>query len=198
MSKPNEEDRVQKIAPFTPRNQLTSDAPCPPVRSRRWFPWLIAGPILFGVLAIAALITAYQTDFLKYGLYGYPKTPMTVAKAEQIASAGPSSGSGLEEVEAWLPSQGIISNPKTQGPYYGVYRKRENEAFPNTWMDGVGNQTVAECAGLKTADVPTFIRVTYPDADRYLLGFDEIIIYFFFDAKDRLIKHWVDVRHIMP
>jgi hypothetical protein len=56
MSQPNEEDRVQKIAPLTPRSDFTSDAPCIPAGSGRWFPWLTASPLLFGVLAVAAML----------------------------------------------------------------------------------------------------------------------------------------------
>jgi len=58
-------------------------------------------------------------------------------------------------------------------------------------MDNTGGRTMAECAGLKTDDVSWYIRIEYPDADRFLLGGTKIMIYLFFDAHDHLIKHWV-------
>jgi hypothetical protein len=199
MSQPNEEGRVQNNPPLVPRSGFTPDRPCAAVRPRGWLRWLTAGSILFAVLAIAVLITAYKADFFKYGPWDYPTTPMTVTKADQMASGGPPPGSSLEEVEAWLPSQGVTSNSRAPGPYYYFQRRSENDASAKRWMhSGEGGRSPAEYAGLKEGEVYSYIGVTYPDADRGFIFRDIITIYFFFDAKDRLIKHYVDLFRLMP
>jgi hypothetical protein len=178
---------------------FTADPPAPAIRSRR-VRWVLLTLISLAIAAAVGLVVAAATGHLQHLVVGFPTTPMTVEQADRMASAGPPPGSTLAEVEAWLASQGITSNPASSpGPSYDIWPYRNHRhGLSRSSMDNVGNQTVAECAGLRTDDVYTYVRVWYPDADRYFLGKDRIIIYFFFDADDRLLKHWVDVDHIMP
>ena len=188
MSRPNGEARIQKNSPPKVCADFTGDRPLIPTRRQRRFNWLIVGPIVFGVLAVAVLIAGYETDFFKYGLTGYPTTPMTVEKAEQMASRGPPAGSSLEEVEAWLTLQGVAYRV---GPPKG-------EVAAEQWEFNQGNQTDAVRAALKTSEVSSYVCVTYPDADRAFLEWDGITVFFFFDSTNRLIKHWVNMVRVRP
>ncbi len=197
MNGPSDEERIQANEPPHARTDLTAEGSrLVSFRPPRRFLWLAAGLMLIAVLAIAIVVVSAMTGALDHVLFGYPTTRMTVKKAERMADAGPLAGSSLDVVKTWLTSRGVTSIPAGTGPYYGVFRRGREGASSNTWMDKRGGQTVAECAGLKTGDVNSFIRVTYPDPDRYFMGMDEITIYFFFDTKDRLVRHWVDVFHI--
>jgi hypothetical protein len=62
-------------------------------------------------------------------------------------------------------------------------------------MDCRGSRTVAECAGLAVDTVHSVIRVSYPDARRPLIGQIEVTVYLFFNADERLIRHWSDEFH---
>jgi hypothetical protein len=174
---------------------FTADAPAPAVGVRPRVLWVRLALLLLAVVAAVSLVVAGATGLLQHVLFGFPATPMTEEKANQMALAGPPPSSTLAEVEAWLNAQGITSNPPGQGASYDIIRLSADARWE---MDQVGHQTVAECAGLKTGDVHSYVRVWYPDADRYYMGKDRITIYFFFDGNDRLLKHWVDVFHVMP
>lgn len=63
---------------------------------------------------------------------------------------------------------------------------------------GEGGRSPANAAGLTEDEVYSFIGVTYPDADRGFIFRDIITVYFFFDAKDRLIKHYVNLFRLWP
>jgi hypothetical protein len=155
----------------------------PPVRAItrpcwRW-KWLLI-PLLFSLAAVG-LLAAYHADF------GFPTTPMTTARANQIFGDALHCGDEGDEVKAWLESQGIP---------YDVLNRREQVTPSGWWMDCVGHQTVAECAGLRADSVFRVIRIRYPDAQRILAGHPQITVYIFFDSNDRLIKHWTHEFHI--
>jgi hypothetical protein len=141
-------------------------------------------------IALGGLYFGYR------GLVGWPATPMTVSQADRLFAQGVQPGQTVEEVEAWLVSQGILR--ESGDVSYHVARWREDVTFRGSWMDGRGGETVAECAGLSVDDVYTVIRVRYPEADRYVLGVTEISVYLFFDDQGRLIRHWVAESHLMP
>ena len=177
---------------------FTAEPPAPAVGIRPRVRWVRLTLILLAVVVVVGLVVAGATSLLQHVLFGFPTTPMTVDQADRIASAGPPPGSTLAEVEAYLNAQGITKNTAAGAPSYGVSHRREDVTYPGWWMSCVGNQTVAECAGLKNDDVYSVLTAEYPDADRYFMGEDRVFIYFFFNDKDRLLKHWVDVYHVMP
>jgi hypothetical protein len=109
-------------------------------------------------------------------------------------------GQKRAEVETWLASEGIPrgSGFPDRGISFDVLRRRDDLPGNSPWMDCRGNQTIAECAGLKVDSVSSVIRVSYPDADRSLLCQTQITVYLFFDGNDRLLKHWVDEFYLMP
>jgi hypothetical protein len=51
---------------------------------------------------------------------------------------------------------------------------------------------MAKLAGLNDDSVYSVIRITYPEADRFLLGQTEVRVHLFFEDQRRLIQHWVD------
>jgi hypothetical protein len=133
-----------------------------------------------------------------YAIRGFPTTPMTVARANNLCQAALPPGTSREDVQVWLASQGTTANGHAHRPYYDVlYRPVIADSEP-WWMDRIGNETVAECAGLRVDDVFRLLRIKYPDADRFFLGRTEIKVYLFFDNNDRLIKYWVKEFHLMP
>lgn len=195
MNQPDGESGVQVNRPSKPCTGFTTDRP-PAVIARvaPRFRWIVVGPILFAVVTAAALIAEATTGVLEYAITGYPTTPMTVAKAERMANGGPP-GSSVGQVKAWLISQGITSTPSLRSPYFDELR-RDGKTSSRDWMGcQIGDLTPADRAGVKGDDVYSVVSVDYPDAERRLLIWDEITIYFFFDADGRLIKHWVDVDH---
>lgn len=143
-------------------------------------------------LVIGGLVGLY------YLVVGLPMTPMSVSRADRLFRDGVQPGQSRADVEAWLVSQGI---PPSRGLFatnvcYDVLRRREDVTFKGWWMDCRGNRTVAECAGLDVASVYSVVRVTYPEADRFLLGHTKVSVYLFFDERGQLIQHWVDELHI--
>jgi hypothetical protein len=193
----NDQSGVHAGVPHKAETGFTAEPPAPAVGVHPRIRWVRLSLILSVVLAVVGIAILGATGVLQYVLFGFPTTPMTEEKANQMALAGPPPGSTLAEVEGWLASRGIMSNPASPGPNYTVMPYREDPGGRRS-MDGVGHHTVAECAGLRTEDVDTYIRVVYPDADRYFMGQDRTTIYFFFDAKGRLLRHWVEVFHVMP
>jgi hypothetical protein len=126
-----------------------------------------------------------------------PATPMTVDCADRLFAAGVRPGQSREDVEAWLASQGIPPGERfsAKNTCYSVLRRRE-DVPKGGWMDCRGNRTVAECAGLDVDRVYSVICVTYPEADRFAIGYTTITVYLFFDAKGRLLRHWVYQFHV--
>jgi hypothetical protein len=147
--------------------------------------------IWVGVTAAGALGGLY---FL---VVGRPTTPMTVACADRLFGQGVQPGQTRGEVEAWLATQGIPHSSATQPERisYDISRRREDVTFKGWWMDCRGSRTVAECAGLDVDAVYSVIRVSYPDAERHLIGNTEVLVYLFFDADGRLIRYWPDEFH---
>jgi hypothetical protein len=135
-----------------------------------------------------------------YAVVGLPATPMTSARADRLFGQALRTGQSREEVEAWLTSEGIPRGPvfPERGISFDVLQRRDDLSGNGPWMDFRGNQTVAECAGLKVDSVSSVIRVSYPDAGRAFLCQTRITVYLFFDGKDRLLKHWVDEFYLMP
>jgi hypothetical protein len=139
----------------------------------RWIrsKWVLAFGIMFGVCFIYPFFYPF----------GRPTTPMTLKAAKQQFAVVSVAGKSQDAVQAWLSSQGIL---------WDVLERREDTTFKGWWMDCLGRQTVAECAGLNVDDVHSVVRVRYPDASRYFLGQTEITVYFFFDAKGLLLRQW--------
>src|SRR5262245_17325042 len=106
----------------------------------RWF-WF-AAPL------IGALVGVY------YAVVGRPTTPMTSARADRLFGHALKTGQSRPDVEAWLTSRGIplVSEFPERGISFDVLHRREDRPG-NWWMDGRGNQTVAECAGLEVESV---------------------------------------------
>jgi hypothetical protein len=131
---------------------------------------------------------------LYYAAVGSPRNPMTTARADVLFGGGVQPRQSRRQVETWLASQGILpaASFRPEVVSYNLLRRREDEILKGWWMDCNGNQTVAECAGLDVDKVYSFIRVTYPDSARFLFGQAEVRVYLFFDAEDRLIRHWSD------
>jgi hypothetical protein len=127
------------------------------------------------------LITLFL--FLFYSPSNGPKTPMTLGRAEQLFKEVNRPGQSREDVQAWLSSRGIL---------YDVLNRREDTTYKGWWMDVLGHQTVAECAGLNVDDVYSVIRVYYPDARRTWVGHTEITVYWFFDRTGRLLRQWAN------
>jgi hypothetical protein len=132
------------------------------------------------------LLLGSLVGVLYYALVGFPRTPMTKARADRLFSQSVRPGQSREEIKAWLDSQNIG---------YDVLDRREEVIYKGWWMDCRGNQTVAECAGLDVDSVDSVIRVIHPDAARGLLSQTEVAVYLFFDSKGRLLRHWVDEFH---
>ena len=140
---------------------------------------------------------------LYFALVGWPSTPrpstpMTVARANHLFGQAFQLGQSRHEVEHWLDSQGF---PVDAGAFvnhtsYAVLRRSDTGASTIDWMDGIGRQTVAECASLKVDAVHSIIRVRYPDAEHYSSGQTEIRVYLFFDSGGRLLRHWVSESHL--
>jgi hypothetical protein len=139
-------------------------------------------------VAVVALMEWGSRSIVGF-VVGRPTTPMSVGRADQLFRKGLHPGQSREHVEAWLAAHGIP---------YDVLHRRDDVTFKGWWMDCRGNQTVAECAGLGVDSVFSVIRVSYPDADRFLLGRTQITVYLFFDGEDRLLRHWVDEFNLMP
>ena len=145
-------------------------------------------------LLIGGLVGVY------FAVVGQPTTPMTSARANRLFGQALRTGQSRAEVEAWLASEGIPRGARfpDRGINFDILQRRNDLPGNSPWMDGRGNQTVAECAGLKVDSVSSVIRVSYPDADRSLLCQTQITAYLFFDGNNRLLKHWVDEFYLMP
>jgi hypothetical protein len=145
--------------------------------TRQWTIWTLV--VL--TLALGGLVALY------FAVIGLPTTPMTASHAEALfGQIQP--GTSAESVKAWLSSRGIPArSPSPQAPCYDVHYRNED--------DQIGNKTPADWAGLRKADVAWYIRVEYPDAQRWPLLNIRIIAYLFFDHEDRLIKTWVEEEH---
>ena len=176
---------------------FTAQPPKPAFRIRPRARWVRPTVISLAIAAAAGLVLAAATGLLRHLLFGFPATPMTVGKANQIVSAAPPLGSTLEEIEVWLPSQGIGPQSKGTMTAYCVCKRGEGVSKPGRIMEA-GNKTVAELAGLKTDAVYSVILINYPDADRSFLCKTTITIFLFFDARDRFIGHYVDEDVLMP
>lgn len=134
---------------------------------------------------------------VEFVVVGLPMTPMSIERADRLFKTGLHPGQSRDEVEAWLLRQGIPSESETP-VHYDILNRHDDVTFAGWWMDCRGNQTVAEIAGLDVDSVYSFIRVWYPDADRFFLGHTEIRVYLFFGADGRMQRHWVDECHIGP
>jgi hypothetical protein len=131
------------------------------------------------------LVVAY------YGCVGFPRTPMTAARADRLFGTALSPGASQDEAIGWLASQGIPHGFRALDLHYSIQRRRD-DGDARHWMDRRGHGTMAEWAGLDPKEVFSVIRIEYPDADRDLLGRTRITVYLVFDGDGRLIKHWVD------
>ncbi len=151
-------------------------------RVRRW-----AGII---ALCLAVGIGLY---FSYRAIAGWPSTPMTVSKADNLFAHGVQPGQTVDEVKAWLASRSIPpqSSSTANGGYYSNLCRREDATFESWWMDRLGNQSVAECAGLNGDNVHSIMRVEYPEADRSIFIVTRITVYLFFDENERLIRYWI-------
>jgi hypothetical protein len=148
--------------------------------------------ILIPIILLSALLGCY----IGYGaLIGWPATPMTVAEADRLFSQGLQPGSSIDDAKNWLASRGVQSGFTLKSVYYHLSRRMEGGELSMTHR---GHQSVAECAGLNVEDVYSVIDVTYPEADRFLLGITKLSVYLFFDKNDQLIRHWIDEFHLMP
>jgi hypothetical protein len=158
--------------------------------------WVLSAALLIGGLVAVyyALVGVY------YAVVGRPTTPMTSVRANRLFGQALRTGQNRAEVETWLASEGIprALGFRDRGIGFDLLQRRDDLPQNGPWIDGRGNQTVAECAGLKVDSVCSLIRVSYPDADRSLLCQTQITVYLFFDGNDRLLKHWVDEFYLMP
>jgi hypothetical protein len=155
--------------------------------------WVWAVSLIFGALV-----------WLLVGLYhaavGRPTTPMTVARAERLFGQALRPGQHRDEVEVWLTAHGIplASRYPDRQICYEILHRRGDERYEGWWMDVLGHQTVAECAGLDVNSVYSVVRVLYPDAGRYPLDQAKITVYLFFDNNECLLRHSVNESHLMP
>jgi len=127
--------------------------------------WKCWAILLLSVLALVALV----------GLAArYVPPAYTFVLDRRIAWALPN-GATNNQVEAWLQSEGLH--------YY---------ATKGTWADRIGNQTVTQRAKLRDAQVAQCtkapVRTPGPLDDFY-----QVTLYFFFDERNRLIKHSVEL-----
>ena len=145
--------------------------------TRQWTVWTVV--VL--TLALGGLVALY------FAVIGLPTTPMTASRAEALfGQLQP--GTSAAGVKAWLASQGIPARtPSPAVPCYSIHDRNEDRQ--------IGNLTPAEWAGLRKADVASYISVEYPDAQRMPFLNIRIIAYLFFDHDDRLIKTWVEEEH---
>lgn len=186
----NDQSGIRPDPPPKLETGFTAQPPKPASGIRPRGRWVRLTVISLAIAAAAGLVLAAATGLLQHILFGFPATPMTVGKANQIVSAAPLLGSTLEEVEAWLPSQGI--RPYSKGAMTGYYVSKRGEVGSEPgWSLQVGNKTVAELAGLKTDAVYSAVIIDYWDADRFFLCQTRIIIFLFFDSRDRFIGHYV-------
>ena len=163
-------------------------------------------PVLFlsVYLAATALVGVGMTVFLRSFVSGSPTTRMTLTQAEQVASEAPP-GDTPQQMEGWISK--VASRSKIpELAACGFARKHKNGVFylePTLWPPGTERSesdltpwkppAAAEDAGLKKDDVHSVFEIRYPHSDVTSNGYDVVTIYFFFDAEDRLIKHWVAV-----
>jgi hypothetical protein len=131
----------------------------------------------------AALVLGALVGLVYCALVGFPRTPMTKARADRLFGQAVRPGQSREEVKAWLASRRI---------HYEVLERPEKQLIRGTWMPGRGHYTVAELAGLDLDKVSSVICITYPDAARGLFSQLEIAVYLFFDSKGRLLRHGVE------
>jgi hypothetical protein len=163
-------------------------------------------PVLFlsVYLVVTALVGMGMMVFLRSFVSGSRTTRMMLAQAEQVASDAPP-GDTPQQLQGW-----ISKVPRSKLPELatcGFARKHKNGVFyaepTSWWLPGAGRSesdlpplklpAAAEDAGLKKDDVSSFFEIRYPPSDVTSNGYDVVAIYFFFDAEDRLIKHWVAV-----
>jgi len=146
--------------------------------ARHPWQWLV-GAGLMGIISCAIYFIAV----------GPPGT-MTVARADSLYANTLQPGDRREAVETWLIAQGI---PKCNAflPETVCYSMafRGADEVDKSWMGARGDKSMAELAGLSSAEVFSLVRVTYPKS-RFFRSWVEVFL--FFDARGRLLKHWVD------
>ena len=151
---------------------------------------------LAAILLPCALVAGCRNDFFWHLLVtGFPTTPMTVPRADEIFRKGIHPGQSREVVEAWLASQGFAplgpNVDDSKSLVYVVMTESNEGSSDIRWMESYGANRMAEAAGLKAGDVKTVLVARYPDADRQL-GRLEVRVFLFFDGKGRLLRHWAD------
>ncbi|WP_169975559.1 hypothetical protein [Tautonia rosea] len=135
---------------------------------------------------------------ITYLVVGRPKTPMNVADAEHLIGQVASLGETWEDVQARLAGRDITPEHRPGRPLCDILLRDEwdAEGADGEWMDGQGDQTVADLAGLDPQEVHSIIRLWYYDANRSIVSNTEVMAYLFFDAESRLLGRWVDEHHI--
>ena len=156
----------------------------PAARRIGWPWWIGATVVAVGVVGVAAFL-----------VFGQSKTPTSADAADRLYAEGVHPGQTRDEVDAWLAARGITPGGAVEAGHYSTLRRREDVTFPGWWMDCVGHQTVAECAGLTTDEVHLVVRVTYWHSNFYG-GNYTVTVYLFFDVTGRLLRHWAHEFHI--
>lgn len=140
--------------------------------------------LIVHALAAGACLMGFVSD-------NFEGPSSNVPQADRLVASGVHPGQNRQEVEAWLASRGIRAGSAHGDTSYLVLHRRDEESA-REWMDMLGNQTVAELAGLDGADVHSIIRLSNPVPVRpSFFGHMQVKVYFFFDANDRLIRYWV-------
>ena len=140
------------------------------MKARGWLrsKWVLAS---IGLL-LAACIHPFFYPF------GRPTTPMTIGEVDKKYAGVSKEGMSREVIQAWLTSH---------AKNFDTLERKEDPTYKGWWMGCLGNQTMAECAGLNVDNVYSVVRVHYPDATRHLIG-QTMIIVFFFNENGNLLK----------
>jgi len=128
---------------------------------------------------------------------------MTVDRANQMISQSLLPGASYEQVEAWLAAQGIregrppgrIPDPPPEFLFVGSSEVDEPYYEIHDW-EGYRIVSAAIEAGLRQGQFYRTIHIIYEDAARPLRK--RLTIYLFFDADNRLLKHWVAESNAYP
>jgi hypothetical protein len=132
--------------------------------------WIAVG-VTFAVVINLVIVAVWLTSDQVY---------WTVTKVETIIQTEVPKDASRSQVEAWFDRRG----------------------FEHSYFEGIvddhNRRSIADEVGLTNAEVSGTIRGRIPDAARGLFYVKEIRIYFFFDQRGRLCKHWLDTFDYCP
>ena len=140
-----------------------------------------------GILAVLSLvIIGYAVAQIAWqALVGEPKNPLSIEQAEKMAVEAAPLGSHPDAVYQWLRSRNIT---------YSSIQGHDIQSG----IDRSGDRTIVQESNINPGDIGMVIRAVIPDTYRGVLLRQEILLYFFFDHSNRLMKTMGRTRNIAP